>query len=121
MDLTYKYKKNYDFEPDILFKGDYLLIEGESYMENPYSFYLPLMNKFKEYIQSNDYLNFDIKLTYMNTATSKCIYELLYIISDLKKFKIVINWIYDSFDDDSLDNIIGIEEDLDLKINKIKL
>jgi len=113
------YKKKYYYEPNIIFKKGYLLIEGESYMENPYSFYLNFLNELKYYFNTNEDLVFDIKLLYLNTSSSKCLYEILDIISENKDGEIEINWYYD--DEDTLEEIEDFEEELSLKINKIKI
>lgn len=122
----FKFEPDEPFYPEIKFKENGELdISGDSYMEDPYTFYLPLMIKIKEYLSNKENKKFTLnnKILYLNTSSNKCLYE---IIETLKKFKekglnIKINWFYDPEDLDIVEEIDDIEEDLNININKYEI
>jgi len=82
-------------------------ISGESYMDDTYKFYLPLLNWIEEYLESSDILVFNFKLTYFNTSSSKCILDILELLkkrSDIGK-NISINWYYDKADPEMINDV----------------
>ena len=88
-------------------------ISGESYMEEAYKFYLPLINWIKEFVLNE-------KLIYFNTSSSRLILDVLDI---LKKFRdegheIQVNWFYDPDDPDVKDEVedFEIESGMDIKL-----
>ncbi|MCG8410789.1 MAG: DUF1987 domain-containing protein [Bacteroidales bacterium] len=97
-------------------------IKGESYMEETYKFYLPLITWIKEYCDSNNEIVFNIKLIYLNTSTTKCLLDMLEL---LKKFeekggKVQVNWYYDKSDPDMVDEVEDFEAEAGIKINLIE-
>jgi len=96
-------------------------MSGESYMEETYKFYQPVIQWLEEYTKSNKSVEFNIKLTYFNTSSSRSILELLGI---LKKFtdnggQLKINWYYNEQDPDMVGEIAGFEGETGLKINSV--
>ena len=95
-------------------------IEGESYMEEAYKFYLPLINWIKQYAQEEKgKIVLAIKLIYFNTSTSKC---LLDIFEELKQYKdaggkVQITWFYDPEDPDMIEEIKDFEREAELQFN----
>ena len=95
-------------------------IEGESYMEEAYKFYLPLINWIKEFTEKKKRkLYFNIKLMYFNTSTSKCLLDIFEI---LKKYanqggEIEVTWYFDPEDPDMIDEIKDFERESELKFN----
>lgn len=95
-------------------------IEGESYMEEAYKFYLPIINWIKDFTEKeNRKLYFNVKLMYFNTSTSKC---LLDIFELLKKYtneggEIEVTWYYDPDDPDMIDEVKDFEREADLNFN----
>ncbi len=95
-------------------------IEGESYMEEAYKFYLPLINWVKEFTEKEkDILYLNVKLMYFNTSTSKCLLDIFEI---LKKYsgeggKVEVTWYYDPDDPDMIDEIKDFERESELKFN----
>ena len=81
-------------------------IEGNSTPEDPNEFFEPIYNKLIEYVKTPaDSTLLDIRLTYFNTSSSKWI---LYLLKEFKEIlktnkKLVINWYYDSDDEDILE------------------
>ena len=96
-------------------------ISGESYMEEAYKFYLPLINWIKEFVLNEKrplILNF--KLIYFNTSSSRLILDTLDI---LKKFRdegqeVSVNWYFDPDDPDVKDEVedFEIESGMDIKL-----
>ena len=94
-------------------------IIGESYMEEAYKFYLPLINWLKSYIHKKNqpvYLN--IKLVYFNTSTTKCLLDIFELLKKYKEQggKIQITWFYDKEDPDMIDEVRDFEKEADLSI-----
>jgi len=100
-------------------------ISGESYMEETYKFYLPLISWLKEFMETiNKPITFNIKLLYLNTSTSKCVLDILEL---LRAYKIqgndvVINWYYDVDDPDMIDEVedFEAEAEIDIILKKIQ-
>ena len=96
-------------------------ISGESYMEEAYKFYLPLINWIKEFVLNEKRsLELNFKLIYFNTSSSRLILDVLDI---LKKFRdegheIQVNWYYDPDDPDVKDEVedFEIESGMDIKL-----
>jgi hypothetical protein len=96
-------------------------ISGESYMEETYKFYDPIISWLKEFILENKTLEFNIKLTYFNTSSSRFISEILEI---LKKYKdkggdVKVNWYYKNNDPDILNEINDFIEETEMDINAL--
>lgn len=95
-------------------------IEGESYMEEAYKFYLPLINWIKEFTEKEKRkIYFNVKLRYFNTSTSKCLLDMFEL---LKKYtneggEVEITWYYDPEDPDMIDEINDFEREAELDFN----
>jgi hypothetical protein len=98
-------------------------ISGESYMEETYAFYEPIINWFREYIETKRPIVFNIKLTYFNTSSSRFILEILDIIKNYKDAggNVNINWYYRKEDPDMLNEINDISGETGMYINVIPL
>ena len=85
--------------------GD-MLIEGRSLPEDPAGFYTPIL----EWIRNcqAETVSIDIRLEYMNTSSSKEMYNFFKIIKDNAYIKnITVNWYFEEGDDDGYD--VGCE------------
>jgi hypothetical protein len=79
-----------------------MLLEGRSLPEDPHGFYSPIMNWVKSFTGSKATL--EIRLEYLNTSSSKQLYEFLSIIKNTSSIKdININWYYEEGDEDALE------------------
>jgi hypothetical protein len=79
-----------------------LKIEGRSLPEDPFTFYNPVLNWIRNY--SGNEIVLDLRLEYMNTASSKQIFTLLADLKDNTSIKNhLINWHYEEGDEDALD------------------
>lgn len=82
-------------------------IKGKSVPENPIGFYTPVIEWLEKYIAS-PYNNTTIKiqLEYFNTSSSKYLVDILKKLDSIKrenKGEVIINWLYEKYDDDMLE------------------
>ncbi len=99
-------------------------ISGESYMEETYKFYLPLINWIKNYTKEvKKKLELNIKLIYLNTSSTKCILDILEILKDYKDKggNVAVNWYYDKDDPDMIDEVEDFEVESGMKIDLIEI
>lgn len=100
-------------------------LEGESYIEDTAMFYEPLLEWLKKFLSTTSKpLVFNIKLAYYNTSSSKCLVEILNLLSKYQNSgrEIQVNWFYDSESEDSDEEIEEVEDfmiETNLKINLI--
>ncbi len=100
-------------------------ITGESYMEEAYKFYIPLVEWIKEFSTSvKGSITMHFKLTYFNTSSSRLILD---ILDMLKKYhdsggKVMVIWHYDTEDPDVKDEVedFEIESGLSIKMEPLK-
>lgn len=87
-------------------------IHGRSLIEDPVAFYNPIFRWIKSC--SIDNLHVTIRLEYINTASSKQIYDLLMLVSENKSIKnVLVSWFYEEGDDDTYD----LGKDFEMLIN----
>ncbi|ACD95828.1 DUF1987 domain-containing protein [Trichlorobacter lovleyi] len=81
------------FDPEV----KKLRISGESYPENSFAFYAPVLAWLKQYLQDNRQLTIAITITYMNSSSTKCMLDLLDIMEDAygRSANVSITWYYD--------------------------
>lgn len=74
-----------------------LRIFGESYPENSFAFYAPVLAWLKHYLQDNRQLTIAITITYMNSSSTKCMLDLLDIMEEAygRSANVSIIWHYD--------------------------
>jgi hypothetical protein len=94
-------------------------ISGESYMEETYSFYEPVITWLQNYIAEKKPIIFNIKLTYFNTSSSRFILEILHLLKNylLEGGKVDLNWYYKNDDPDMLTEINDFMEEANVNIN----
>jgi len=105
-----------DSTPEISFlkKGE-LKVTGRSLPEDVHKFYDPLIDWVKTL--EGDKVKVDLKLEYLNTASTKKVLNLLVALDDNEKInKIDVNWFYE-FDDLEMEDLGGIYEE---ELNRIK-
>lgn len=75
-------------------------IEGQSYPENPVLFYEPVLVALDEYIRgtAGGSLKVTIRLSYMNTSSSKCLMGLIgrLEVAAQAGFPVTIDWHFDA-------------------------
>lgn len=119
--LNIKIKSDQIFYPAIDFNYETGLCEisGESFMEETFRFYEPIINWIKSYVSEKRPVVFNFKLTYFNTSSSRFLLEMLYV---LKKYQeaggnVTVNWYYKKQDADMLSEINDFAEETEIKIN----
>jgi len=73
-------------------------ISGESYSDNMYLFYDPVMAWLEEYLEKLQVdATFNIELRYFNSSSSKVLMDIFYMFEDAAADgkQITVNWIYD--------------------------
>jgi hypothetical protein len=118
--------KQTETTPKIIFQPSDGLVEirGDSFPENTFNFYKPLIENLEQYFQNpQDKTIINLELTYFNSSSSRILYNLFDILEDANKnCTIEINWLYDK-DNENLEEA-GEEfaEDFEsLNINLVKI
>jgi hypothetical protein len=96
-------------------------IMGESYMEETYKFYEPLIKWINDFIRQNKPLVMHFKLTYFNTNSSRLILDILDIF---KKYRasggqIEVYWHYDTKDPDMVEEIEDFMAESGMEISMV--
>lgn len=80
-----------------------LMIEGRSLPENVLKFYTPLIEWASQL--KTEVVRMDINLEYLNSASSKKLLEMLKVLDANNYIKeLIINWHYESDDEDALES-----------------
>jgi len=112
------------FVPSVNFDAETGICElaGESYLEETVEFYTPLIQWLKTYIEEEARpITFNIKLTYFNTSSSRCILDILNILKIYEENggTVIVNWYFDPDDSDMEEEIEDYMIDSELKISLI--
>jgi len=96
--------KSTEDTPEIIFDpaNKKFSISNVSLPENAIEFYAPVLNWLKKY-RDNPLPEtiFDFNIEYLNTASSKQIFELVFLIDKINDVSdVTINWHYDTIDED---------------------
>lgn len=97
-------------------------ISGDSYMQNPRIFFLPVLKWFKEYISSaKGPLLLIYNLQNLNTGTSRVLYEMLELLKNYKKqgAEIKIKWNHTDTPQMLVDDIIDLTSEFGIDIEVI--
>lgn len=90
--------------PEIIFnpENEIFKISNVSLPENAIEFYAPILDWLKKYKEKpNPVTIFDFNIEYLNTASSKQIFELIFLIDKISEFSdVTIRWHYDVIDED---------------------
>ncbi|BDU78234.1 biofilm regulation phosphoprotein SiaC [Mesoterricola sediminis] len=94
-----------------------LRIAGESYPENAFAFFSPVLTWVDAYLETPDRpLRVELELTYLNTSSIKCMMDLLdgLELAHAGGREVRIVWFYDPENDRALDLAEEFREDLAL-------
>jgi hypothetical protein len=97
------------FTPEIHFdyKNRLLMIKGESYPENTSEFFNPVFKWLEDYLseKSENPTTVNIELYYFNSSSSKVLMNFFEVLDNAGEDgqKIIVNWIYEEEDEDSLE------------------
>jgi hypothetical protein len=94
-----------------------LLLAGESYPENSFEFFQPVLGWVADFLDRDERpLAVDLHLTYLNTSSIKCMMDLLDALEEahLSGRGVAVTWTYDPENDRALDLAEEFKEDLSL-------
>lgn len=96
-------QKPTDCAPKVIFSPNgNLLIEGRSFSENPNIHFEPLV-EFCNKLKAEEVI-LDIKMDYLNTASSKCLYKVLEALEENSKLKQTeVRWFCEEDDEDMIE------------------
>jgi hypothetical protein len=116
-EMPYFPSVNFDFE-----NGECVLA-GESYMEDCYKFYMPLIEWLTEYCNQKMELTFQFKLYYFNTQSSRMILKIIEVLMNYKARggNPIINWYYMQSDPDMVEEVEDFQRESGLDINLIEI
>ena len=114
------------YYPQVNFNSETGVCEltGESYMEEAYKFYTPLLKWLKKYtLELNKAVTLNLKLTYFNTNSSRLLLDLLDILKKSQEAgnDVEINWYYEEDDPDVKDEVEDFEIETGLQIKMIPM
>ena len=105
--------------PSVRFFSESGLLElnGESYPENSFDFYKPLLDWVREFLETSSVsVRFKIGLTYMNTSSIKSMMDLLDLLEDAHATgrEVTVTWYYDEENDRALEMAEEFREEVTL-------
>ncbi len=101
------------FDPD----NGQLTMSGESYPENTFEFYAPIISWLKTFIAEKDLaITLNLELAYLNTGSVKCLMDIFDLLEDAfqKGRKISVIWQYHQKNSRALETAEEFSEDLTL-------
>lgn len=101
-----------------------MAIRGESYPENAFKFYEPVLgwlNDFLSQVETDGTIQMNLNLPYFNTSSSKCLMMILEKLEEAHNLgkQIVVNWYYDRDNESELECAEEFKEFVDLTFNII--
>ena len=99
-----------------------LCLAGESYPENTFEFYRPIGAWLTEFLRrGRQALTLEIRLTYLNTSSIKCLIDLLDEMEEAYRAgrSVALNWYYDLEDDRAMELAEEFKEDLTMPFSII--
>jgi hypothetical protein len=101
-----------------------LEIKGRSIPENTVGFYKPLMDIIDQYASNpTSPTQVDFQMEYFNTASSKCIFDMLKRLETMNKqggIPVNVNWYYEDGDDDMRESGEDFQAKISLPFNFAK-
>lgn len=97
-------------------------LSGESYPENAFEFYAPLLEWVSAYLeQSTGAISLQIHLTYLNTSSVKSILDLLDLLegSHREGREVSLTWFYDAENDRALEMAEEFREEVTMPFHVV--
>lgn len=95
-------------------------IKGKSTPESSIELYYPIIERIKEIFKGfSGTITIDIALEYINTSSSKCLFDLLKTVKRLEGVAVEVNWYHEEGDEDMVETGEDYEDVLDLKFTYI--
>lgn len=107
-----------EFDPD----NGQLEIGGESYPENSYEFYLPILNWIDSFLEGTETdVLFTVSLSYLNTSSTKYMIDVLdrFEAAHLNGRHVRVKWYYDADNERARDTIEEFKEDFTMPFEVI--
>lgn len=112
--------------PEIRFDpvGHRLSISGQSYTENAFAFYRPLLQWIDDYFEQlapGTEVSAELQLPYINTTSTKCLLMLLEKLEEAYEDgkRVAVRWMYDEDNESELECAEEFKEDLTLPFHII--
>lgn len=125
IDLNITGEKGTFFVPNVRFSAatGQCDLDGESYLEDTFSFYKPLIDWVKEYTVTGKPITLNVGLTYFNTSSSKSILDLLQTLRQYadEGGDVTINWSIKDWDEDMQQEVEDFSMDSGLPINVLQV
>jgi len=122
-DLVIEGEKGTFFTPSVNFNYETgkCVLEGESYLEDTWTFYDQLLSWLKGFAAEQRAIDFELRLTYFNTSSSKGILDLLKFLKTYQEEggEVSVKWFYHEDDDDNYEEAEDFKEDTGLDIEII--
>jgi hypothetical protein len=90
---------------------------GESYPENSFEFYRPILSWISEFLgAAGGPVTLDTHLSYLNTGSTKCIMDILDLLEDAFRGgrQVTVNWYYDGENERALETAEEFQEEVTL-------
>jgi len=101
-----------------------LSLAGNSYPENTFELYQPMMDWLEEYFAGNaqETTTVNMEIIYFNSSSSRLLYEIFELLNEAKnEHQIQVNWIYDADNDSAEEAGEDFEEEFeDLNIQLVQ-
>ncbi len=107
-----------DFDP----ATGLLQIGGESYPENSFEFYAPIISWLKSFlVETSRPVRLRVSLSYLNTSSTKCMIDMLDDLEAAHRrgLPIKIEWLYDEDNERARDTIGEFKEDFTMPFDVI--
>lgn len=112
--------------PEVSFDsaGNRLSIIGQSYPENAFAFYQPLLQWIDDYfaqLEEGTEVSVELQLPYINTTSTKCLLMLLEKLEEAYSDgqRVAVRWLYDEDNESELECAEEFKEDLTLPFDII--
>lgn len=106
------------------FKSGMMEFKGRSLPSAPQRFYYPIIEEIETAIEKGtSTLTANFALEYFNTSSSKCLFNILKKLATHRRSgaTVVINWFYESGDDDMRETGLDYEKILGVSFNHIRI
>ena len=96
-----------------------LIMAGESYPENSFEFFEPVLAVIQEVLASAPSFIFDIDVSYMNSSSTKCVLDILDLMEDAARNGVAVSaiWHYDTDNPRALDLAEEFREEVTFPFN----
>ena len=101
-----------------------LMLKGESYPENSFKFYEPILSWLDDFfteIADDGEIKLELSLPYINTSSSKCVLMMLEKLEEAKDNgrNVVVNWYYEEDNESEMECAEDFKEFVELEFNLI--